>query len=347
MKQAACIMVWGTHSGAGKSWLTTALCRYYQQQGLRVAPFKAQNMSGNSRPLMLANGQPGEMAAAQFLQQTGRTGVPTVGVLPMLADHGLPAEDGWDLPAATQLQGRQRVGVLAWPRAAHLDALTALGQHRQVALFPVRSAEDVAAADVLLLPHTLALMPDLAWLRERKLDAALAQHAGQGKGMVALGAGLQMLAEGIVDVNSIAGNGPGLGLLPLVTALAEQTQPMRPFAGQIGPVSGPWAALSGLPIQAQQLALGEIALHPAMVAAGVLAQELLPAGLGWANAAGNVLGFLLADVLESEAVLEALFGPGALPQSWNASFDVLAAQVENAMGAAFLHSLLQPPRPQA
>ncbi|HYF18619.1 MAG TPA: cobyric acid synthase CobQ, partial [Ramlibacter sp.] len=76
---ARCVMVLGTTSGAGKSWLATALCRWYARQGLRVAPFKAQNMSNNAR--VVAGG---EIGAAQYFQALAAGAEPDVRMNPLL-----------------------------------------------------------------------------------------------------------------------------------------------------------------------------------------------------------------------------------------------------------------------
>ena len=76
---AKAVMVLGTTSGAGKSWLTTALCRYYARQGLKVAPYKAQNMSNNAR--VVAGG---EIGSAQYFQALAANATPEVRMNPLL-----------------------------------------------------------------------------------------------------------------------------------------------------------------------------------------------------------------------------------------------------------------------
>jgi adenosylcobyric acid synthase len=98
---ARCVMVLGTTSGAGKSWLTTALCRWYARQGLKVAPFKAQNMSNNARVVAGyagaaeeddsyggdnhgGNAYGGEIGSAQYFQALAARAVPEVRMNPLL-----------------------------------------------------------------------------------------------------------------------------------------------------------------------------------------------------------------------------------------------------------------------
>ncbi len=81
---ARAVMVLGTTSNAGKSWLATALCRWYTRQGLKVAPFKAQNMSNNARVVVGSGGEPGEIGSAQYFQALAARAVPEVRMNPVL-----------------------------------------------------------------------------------------------------------------------------------------------------------------------------------------------------------------------------------------------------------------------
>lgn len=79
-KQAACLAVLGTGSDVGKSIVTTALCRIFVNRGLRVAPFKAQNMSNNSG--VTPEGM--EMGRAQIVQAEAARVAPHCDMNPVL-----------------------------------------------------------------------------------------------------------------------------------------------------------------------------------------------------------------------------------------------------------------------
>lgn len=387
------LLVAGTTSDAGKSVVTTGLCRAFAHRGFRVAPYKAQNMSNNSMVCRDVDGAYAEIGRAQWAQACAAGAVPEPAMNPVLLKPGsdrrshvvllgqpsgtvsssdwtsgrrhlaAAAHDAFDdlasrydvvvaegagspaeinlragdyvnlglarhaglpvvvvgdidrggvfaamfgtvallspedqaliagfvvnkfrgsldllspgLSALSQLTGRRVYGVLPWdpglwldsedaldlsgrrarasgsfrvavvrlPRISNFTDVDALGLEPDLDVVFASGPRDIADADLVVLPGTRSTIADLAWLRSRGLDSALAGHARRGRPVLGICGGFQMLGSVIADVHGVEGPAgasvEGLGLLDVRTDFTEDKTLRLPSGTGLGvPVSG-------------------------------------------------------------------------------------------------------------
>jgi adenosylcobyric acid synthase len=153
------LLVAGTTSDAGKSVLTTGLCRWLHRQGVRVAPFKAQNMSNNS--MVTADGA--EIGRAQWIQALAAGAEPEAAMNPVLL------KPGSDLRSHVVLMG-QPFGEL--DASAFGSARPRLSEAAYAAYDDLRGRYDVVVCEGAGSPTEINL-------REHDfVNMGLAQHGG-------------------------------------------------------------------------------------------------------------------------------------------------------------------------
>jgi len=133
------LLVAGTTSDAGKSVVTTALCRAFARRGVRVAPYKAQNMSNNSMVCPGPDGRMAEIGRAQWVQALAARAAPEPAMNPVLLKPGtdrrshvvLMGRPAGDVSSADWTAGRRHLAVAAHAAfddlAARFDVIVAEG----------------------------------------------------------------------------------------------------------------------------------------------------------------------------------------------------------------------------
>lgn len=190
-----------------------------------------------------------------------RLRLPCVGVVPYLHDLGLDEEDGvamedrrtpqriWGQTYGDHSQHRPlRIGVIALPHMSNFTDFDALAAEPSVALAFLDRDDDVFRADVLILPGTKQTLDDLRWLESKGFSTQLKEHYSNGKPILGVCGGFQMLGLSIQDPHGIENDGvparqEGLGLLSVETIfdISKTTQPVvgylcaTSFPGQLWP----------------------------------------------------------------------------------------------------------------
>jgi adenosylcobyric acid synthase len=241
------VLVVGTSSGAGKSFVVTGLCRLLAREGVRVAPFKAQNMSNQSAVTI----DDGEIGRAQWAQAVAAGVEPETAMNPVLLKP--EGETGCQVVVRGRVAGRSTAHEWG-TRAPELRpiVLGALAELR--ARFDVVVAEGAGgAAEINLLDRDIVNLPLAA---TAGLPAILVADIDRG-GMFASVSGtftllppaLRATLRGIV-VNRFRGDeavlGPGLrdleartgvpvlGVVPYVDAGAVDVEDGLDLAGLEG-----------------------------------------------------------------------------------------------------------------
>ncbi|MET9877912.1 cobyric acid synthase [Actinacidiphila glaucinigra] len=180
----------------------------------------------------------------------GLTGRRFYGVLPFRHGLGIDEEDGLRMSLRGSVRESDtapphgedvlRVAVAAVPLMSNFTDVDALAAEPGVLVRFVDRPEELADADLVVLPGTRGTVRALEWLHRRGLADAVVRRAAEGRPVLGICGGFQMLAETIEDdVESRAGTVPGLGLLPARIRFATEKTLARPSGKAYGePVEG-------------------------------------------------------------------------------------------------------------
>jgi adenosylcobyric acid synthase len=195
-----------------------------------------------------------------FLQE--RTGVPVLGVIPYIHDHGIAEEDSVSLDDWHDKGGKEapvQIAVIQLPRISNFTDLDPFLGLPDTRVRLVKKGEAIGEADIIIIPGTKNTILDLLYLQEQGYEQEIRYLADQGKYIAGLCGGYQMMGEKLLDPwGSEAGVGDqaGLGLLPLTTCYRED-KTTHEVSGTVKAKLGFWKGISGQPVRGYEIHSGQ------------------------------------------------------------------------------------------
>lgn len=151
-------------------------------------------------------------------------GIPVVGVVPYYKDIYIEEEDSVSLAAKSMQaeRGKVNVAVVLLRHLSNFTDFNVLERDPRVHLFYTNNTEEIAKADIILLPGSKSTLDDLYELRRNGVAQAIVQARRDGKTVMGICGGYQMMGQEVLDPDHVEGDMerlPGLGLLPVSTRM--------------------------------------------------------------------------------------------------------------------------------
>ena len=154
-------------------------------------------------------------------------GIPVLGVVPYYHDIHIEEEDSVALAAksAAAQRGKVNVAVVLLRHISNFTDFNVLEQDPRIHLFYSNNVDELAKADILILPGSKSTLDDLYEIRRNGVAQAILRARREGATVLGICGGYQMMGRQIRDPQHVEGTieaMPGLGLLPMVTEMLPE-----------------------------------------------------------------------------------------------------------------------------
>jgi adenosylcobyric acid synthase len=151
-------------------------------------------------------------------------GVPVLGVLPYFKDVHIEEEDSvsLDFKSRQAVANKVNVAVVLLRHVSNFTDFYSLEHDERVHLFYTNNIDELAKADVIVVPGSKSTIDDIRELRSNGCATAILQAYRNGATVLGICGGYQIMGEEVIDSEGIEGDlrsMPGLGLLPVKTTL--------------------------------------------------------------------------------------------------------------------------------